>query len=358
MTKTTYRRCGVQCQSVALRAAALALSLSVGFGQARAQEAPLVIEEQGSYEFSGTVITSALDSTIHCDNGYVQYQIPPKVHSVPIIMWHHSGTKTWESTPGGHQGFQDIFLRRSFAVYIIDPPRQGRAGTACPSTTYTPDVGQDQLHFEEYILGSWTLPGAPHFFPNSQFPQHDTAFLNQILRLGYPLNEGPANTDSLQSVAVSALVNKIGSAVLFTHSGAGRRGWETAILNPKVKGIVAFEPGGYLYPPDMPPSPGGESTQLTVPLSDFQKLTHVPILIIFGDNIDANVPTIQAIWPSAYTHAQEFVKAVNHYGGHAELIHLPDIGIFGNGHFMMLEKNNVQIANVVSQFLHENGLDR
>jgi hypothetical protein len=49
---------------------------------------------------------------------------------------------------------------------------------------------------------------------------------------------------------------------------------------------------------------------------------------------------------------------VNNHGGNAKLIVLPDLGIFGNSHIMMLEENNVQIADLVSKFLNENGLDK
>ncbi|MNH44666.1 hypothetical protein D3C79_1068950 [compost metagenome] len=49
--------------------------------------------------------------------------------------------------------------------------------------------------------------------------------------------------------------------------------------------------------------------------------------------------------------------AVNKHGGNVRLIHLPEIGIKGNTHFPMSDLNNVQIADLVSEFLTEKHLD-
>jgi pimeloyl-ACP methyl ester carboxylesterase len=350
--------------STALRAAALALLLGAASGQALAQDSEhgkghhkehrrIVIEEQGSFAFGGRVVTDATDSTLHCDHGYAEFQTPINARALPIIMWHSTRTKTWTSTPGGVEGFQDIFLRRGYSVYIIDLPRQGRAGNACINTTYTANPGQDQTTFRNWLLGTWQLPGPPTYFPHSQAPR-DTAFLNQVLRARYPDNENFEDTDSLEASDVGALLDKIGPATLMTHSGSGRYGWLTALGSPKVKGIVSFEPVTFVFPSgELPPPVDGGQPQLEVPAADFQKLTQIPIQVIFGDFLD-QLP----LWTASFANAKAFVAALNRHGGHAELLYLPDLGIHGNSHIMMLERNNVQIANLVSQFLRENGLAR
>jgi hypothetical protein len=312
---------------------------------------PIVIQKQGSFAFGGTVITDALDSTLHCDHGYAEFQIPRHARRLPLIMWHSTSTKTWTSTPGGQVGFQDIFLRRGFGVYIIDLPRQGRAGNACVNTAYTANPGQDQTTFRNWRLGVWELPGPPTYFPNSQTPR-DTAFLNQVLRARYPDNENFEDTDSIEAASVAALLAKSGRATLITHSGSGRYGWLTAMVSPKVKGIVSFEPVVAVFPTgELPPPIEGGIPPLEVPLADFEKLTRIPILLVFGDFLD-RLP----LWTAAFANAQAFVEAINRHGGDAQLVHLPEIGITGNSHIMMLERNNVEVANVVSRFLHEHGL--
>ena len=101
---------------------------------------PLIIQEQGSFAVGGIVITNpgTYDSikqgpdgqTFHGDHAYVFYQIPPSARRFPLVLWHGHGqfSKTWETTPDGREGYQNIFLRRGFGVYVIDQPRRGDAG--------------------------------------------------------------------------------------------------------------------------------------------------------------------------------------------------------------------------------------
>jgi hypothetical protein len=51
------------------------------------------------------------------------------------------------------------------------------------------------------------------------------------------------------------------------------------------------------------------------------------------------------------------MEAITRNGGHARLIHLPDIGICGNTHFPFPDLNNTVIADLLFGFLTESGLD-
>lgn len=106
---------------------------------------PLMIQEQGSFAVGGKIITapgtfdpikhgafnpsnqSSEGQTLHGDHAYVFYQIPVNGRKLPLVFWHGHGqfTKTWETTPDGREGFQNIFLRRRFPVYLLDQPRRG-----------------------------------------------------------------------------------------------------------------------------------------------------------------------------------------------------------------------------------------
>ena len=126
--------------------ATLALLLGVGAGAGVAQDAspsktkPVTIATQGSFFAGGTVITTANGQLFHGDHAYFQYQIPPDARDLPLVMWHGGGQsgKSWESTPDGREGYQTIFLRRGFAVYLLDQPRMGRAGRSTAGATLTP----------------------------------------------------------------------------------------------------------------------------------------------------------------------------------------------------------------------------
>lgn len=77
-----------------------------------------------------------------------------------------------------------------------------------------------------------------------------------------------------------------------------------------------------------------------VPMKKFEKLTKLPILLIYGDYIPDKPSEAADLdkWHSEMAMSKKFVSAVNKPGGRAQLIHLPDLGIFGNSHFLMAKK--------------------
>jgi hypothetical protein len=159
-------------------------------------------------------------------------------------------------------------------------------------------------------------------------------------------------------------ISAIGPAILFTHSQSGGPGWLTAIKNQNVKGIVSFEPGSsFVFPEGEIPTPirnaydtvAGEA----VPTSQFDALTKIPIIIFYGDNIPATPTSMPAqdSWRARLEMARLWRDTVNRHGGDATVVHLPEIGIMGNTHFPFSDLNNVEIADQVSKFLSDKGLD-
>jgi hypothetical protein len=256
--------------------------------------------------------------------------------------------------PDGREGFQTLFLRRRFAVYTLDQPRRGSAGkttVAAPVST-TPN---EQWFFNQFRLGLW-----PDLYPGVQFSA-DPAALEQLNRAMVP-DTGPIDADVLVA-GVGAALDRIGDSILVTHSHAGGFGWMTAMTNPHVKAVVTLEPGsGFVFPEGQPPPPmpssNGTLEGVEVPLADFLALTRIPIVVFYGDNIP-DQPTELAgpdNWRVRLAMARLFVEAINHHGGQAELIHLPQIGITGNTHFLFSDLNNTQIADQISAFLAKNNL--
>lgn len=89
-------------------------------------------------------------------------------------------------------------------------------------------------------------------------------------------------------------------------------------------------------------------------------LTRIPIVIYYGDNIPEQPSAMpgQDSWRVRLAMARAWRDAVNRHGGKVTLVHLPEIGIKGNTHFPFSDLNNLQIADLVSDFLHQNRLDR
>jgi hypothetical protein len=357
-------------------AATAALAVVLGSGirdlsaqghEAKGAKHPIVIAKQGSLFAGGTVITAPgtfdptnptpAGQTLHVDHVYAQYQIPPKARKLPLVMWHGCLSTAWESTPDDREGYQSIFVRRGWSVYIIDQPRQGRAGKSGEGITITPTPGE-QANFGSWRLGAW-----PHFFPNVQFPR-DPASVDHFWRQGGAAH-GPSN-QTISTDAVAALFARIGPGVLITHSASGILGWLTAMKSPNVKAIIAYEPASFAFaegevPPALPIFNGTLlSPGIAVPLSDFQKLTRIPIQMIFSDFIPTSPNPVPSRdnWRVRLIYARQLVDAINHHGGDATLVHLPEIGIHGNTHFAFSDLNNVQIADLLSEYLHEKKLDK
>jgi pimeloyl-ACP methyl ester carboxylesterase len=336
---------------------------------AHGQKKPIVIQEQGSFAVGGSVITNpgTFDpitrtpegQTFHGDHAYVFYQIPVKAKKLPLVFWHGIGqfSKTWETTPDGREGFQNIFLRRGFGVYLIDQPRRGRASRSTESVTIHP-TPDEQMWFGTFRIGIW-----PNYFPGVQFAK-DPETLNQYFRQMVP-NIGPIDIP-VNVDAVSTLATKLGPTILVTHSHSGGQGWLTAIRNPNVKAIVSYEPGsGFIFPEGEVPAPiessSGPVAAVAQPMSEFMKLTKIPIIIYYGDNIPARLdPSNPGAdgWRARLEMARKWRDAVNKYGGDVTVVHLPDIGITGNTHFPFSDLNNIAIADLMSKWLKEKGFDK
>lgn len=96
-----------------------------------------------------------------------------------------------------------------------------------------------------------------------------------------------------------------------------------------------------------------------VPKAEFIKFTKIPIVLYYGDNIPdkpSENPGKEQ-WRVFLTMAKQWAEVVNRYGGDVTVVHLPSIGINGNTHFPFSDLNNVQIADLMSEFLNRKGLD-
>jgi pimeloyl-ACP methyl ester carboxylesterase len=336
---------------------------------------PLSIQEQGSFAVGGSVTTAPgtfdpirqgaynpagtdpAGQTLHGDHAYVFYQVPVNARKLPLVFWHGHGqsAKTWETTPDGREGFQNIFMGRRFAVYLVDQPRRGRAARSTQPVNI-PATPDEQLWFGIFRLGVW-----PDFYPGVQFSR-DPEALNQFFRQMVP-NTGPYDVQ-VNVEAVSALLSKIGPAILVTHSQSGGLGWRTAIKNRNVRAIVSFEPAfDFPFPEGQAPPPinfrGRPLSAITVSESEFMLFTKIPIAIYYGDYIpdEPSENPGQEQWRIFFEMAKKWRDLVNSRGGDVTLVHLPEIGIRGNTHFPMSDLNNLQIADQVSKFLSEKKLD-
>src|SRR3954471_20486062 len=205
------------------------------------------VQAPGTYDPTKSAAGTDEGQSFWVDQMYVQYQIPTNARKLPLILVHGgSGTgRVWETTPDGREGYQTIFLRRGYPVYIVDFPRRGRAGYPSFVGTFgTLDANQQIVPNRtgqagrQYAWSRWRLgPKYPEVFPVQAFPMNAVdSFLQHLV---------PTVSDDAQVIsgALVALLDKIGPAVVVTHSQSGLFGWLAGARSPHVKGIIAYEPG-------------------------------------------------------------------------------------------------------------------
>jgi pimeloyl-ACP methyl ester carboxylesterase len=344
-----------------------------------AASGPITIAQQGSFFVGGKAVqapgtydptqgTASTDpgQTFWMDQMYVQYQIPQNARKYPLILVHGgSGTgRVWETTPDGREGFQTLMLRRGFPVYIVDFPRRGRAGypsfngpfgTLAGTAVVANRTGQAG---KEYAWSRWRLgPKYPEVFPVQQFPMNAVdSFLQHLV---------PTVSDDREIItdALIKLLDKIGPAILVTHSQSGLFGWLAGARSPHVKGIVSYEPGFVFeksaLPPPIPLYKGSQPSGTPVTPAEFANLARIPLQVVYGDNIPKQpIPDLVADGRRAQVVTSVmFAAALNKQCGNASVLHLPDVGLFGNSHFMFSDLNNLQVADQLSRFLNLKGLD-
>jgi len=332
---------------------------------------PVTIEDQGSFMAGGKIITAAGNfnttknprdlsgNTLHGDHAYCFYQIPAKSKKFSLIFLHGYGQsgKSWETTPDGRDGFQNIFLQKGYKTFIVDQPRRGRAGrsTVSGNISATPD---DQLWYYNFRIGEY-----PNFYENVSFPR-DAEAVRQFFMQMTP-DTGSYPSDEIISDAMVEVFEKAGEGILITHSAGGGPGWTTAIKSDKVRAVIALEPGTFPFPENE--LPAVEETTSPFPavgqkvsLENFLKLTKIPVVVYFGDNIPTGNKTVENWgfdnWRTRLNLAKNWQKVMQKYGGDCEIIYLPDIGVKGNTHFLMADLNNQEVADVMENWLKSKGL--
>jgi pimeloyl-ACP methyl ester carboxylesterase len=376
-------------QSITFPVLILALVMAQGrvTAQTKTPEA-LSIASQG-YLFAGGQYSTGSNGQAMSGQLYAEFQIPSKrAHPWPIVMIHggsQSGTN-FTGTPDGREGWAQLFLREGYAVYVVDQPGRGRA--AYEADLYGPatrvNLENTQKRFvapERYKLWpqahlhtQWPGQGAPGD------PVFDQFYASQI-----PSIQNFTLQQELNRDAILALLEKIGPAILLTHSQSGAFGWPVADARPDlVKAIIAVEPNGppffdveNISAPDWFRDAAAEARPwgiTAVPLSYSPPAATASDLVIARQpNPDApdlarcwmqesparQLPNLQkfpilvltseASYHAPYDHCT--VKFMEQAGVHPVWIKLADVGIHGNGHMMMLEKNNQEIGLVMSRWL-------
>jgi pimeloyl-ACP methyl ester carboxylesterase len=339
-------------------------SLSVAFLLAAVSTAaagslggPLELQDEGSFFVGGRPITSAHLGTgpagptppgeIMVGQMYVQFRIPKTVGGPPIIMVPGSGHTgaTYESTPDGREGWATYFARKNFPVYVVDHAGRARSGfdptpvNRAKAEASAPSLPEFPLATRERAWSFFRVgPSYPTPHPGTQFPIEalDQYFSQLVPNTESTLPGGGANTVK----ALAALLDKIGPAVVLVHSQSGAYGMDLARNHAdKVRALVNVE---------------GNCVPATADeiVNTFSK---VPMLAVWGDFSEG------APGPNGDTRRNGCVatiSALKAAGGTAKLLLLPEAGHKGNSHMLMMDKNNLQIADMIIAWIGESARDK
>jgi pimeloyl-ACP methyl ester carboxylesterase len=303
----------------------------------------LLLAEQGHF-FTGiqrrdTALGTSVTGT------HVQYQVPVVARFGNLVLVHGGGGQALDmlTTPDGREGWATLFLRDGFAVYTVDRPGFGRSpyhpalyAPTGPPATYGSFVASFAGPAPEGLPAhtQWPGDGAPDDPALAQFLAWQEPFPGASLeRMHEDMRDGAAG-----------LLDRIGPSVLLTHSMGGGFGWLAASSRRSlVRAIVAVEPAG---PPFVSlPGIGEFGHGLTsLPLSFGPgeadgKLDGLPVAFVSAES--------SPLAPATHKTA-EFLRRC---GASVTEIRLGELGIHGNGHAMMLEKNNVEIAAVITGWI-------
>lgn len=332
------------------------------------------------FYIGGQYVSDGADGHIFQDQMYVEHLIPQGQikGKYPLVMIHGkamTGTNFLE-TPDGRKGWASYFLEQGYELYIIDQPTRGRSAwnpKDLTLSTYSAELLSARFTaVKKYNL--WPQSSKHTQWPGTGLmgdPTYDTFYSSTVQFL--------SNDTSAQikmKAAGTALLDKIGGAIIITHSQGGLFGWPLADARPKlVKAIIALEPTGPSFreavfqtkaarpwgltdiPLTFEPSVSSASEIKTQeyksegkdlvpcllqkePAKKLKNLKNTPILVV----------TSEAGYHAMYDHCS--VRFLQQAGcSKTEFLRLQDVGIHGNSHMFFMEKNNLDIAKELAKWI-------
>ncbi len=365
---------------ILIAAAALAVSATHAQAQAPVQQSKPVSNYTRDFFYVGGSYVGDAGKEVMRGQMYVERLQPRQVKSrYPLVLIHGAAqtATNWLSTPDGRKGWADYFVEQGYVVYMVDQPARGRSAWHPDQNgnlrMYT--VQQlEKLFTAAKELGDWPQAKLHTQWPGTGRkgdPVFDAFYASQVESLA-----SDVETQTLTQKAGAALLDKIGPAILLTHSQSGLLGWVIAEARPQlVKGIVALEPSGPPFHNAAPGDPKARAFGITdLPVTYDPPVSEAAqIRTKRQDKADAEglitctlqeeparklvnfakIPVMIGVSESSYHAPYDHctAKYMAQAGVPVEFVRLAEKGIRGNGHMMMIEKNNLEVAAFLDKWM-------
>jgi pimeloyl-ACP methyl ester carboxylesterase len=356
-----------------------------------AADGPFRPTQPAGYFFVGGRYATAGGKTTASGQMFVEYRVPERVtQPYPIVLVHgtaQTGTN-FLGTPDGRPGWADRFAAQGFAVYVVDQVGRGRSGG--DPDTYGPYARLPAEDLETVFTGQERSALYPQAKLHTQWPGgagiRGNAAFDQFYLSQVPYIASALRSEELVDPALIALLEKIGPAILLTHSQAGVFGWAVSDQRPDlVRAHVAVEPNGPTFYDIR--FKGGADWYERVGEARARPygITRVPLHFEPPVSGPADLTVVQAesaaapdrirCWlqaeparrlpnlarvPAVIVTAEASFRAtmddctaafLTQAGAKPDRLALADHGIRGNGHMMMLESNSDAVADAIAGWI-------
>lgn len=337
----------------------------------------------------GRTLSTAAGDLI-ADKLYVEKLVPVSGarKTTPLVFFHGGGCSatSWLNTPDNRKGFASYFISQGYILYLVDFASVGRSSSA-DLATFPLTAGTTVQGVEQGFTGVKHYNTYPQSQLHTQWPGSggvgDPVFANFASSF-VPFT---TNTSALELAVRSSgctLLHLVGPSYLIAHSMGGvanillsndcpeyvrgsinlEASTTPFIWYTEGTGTVPARPWGLANTPlsyDPAISVPSELVTETIgnattalrqcvrqvePARKLPNIASVPYVMI----------TAEASVHATYDHC--IVDYLKQVGAEPEWIKLGEIGIKGNAHFMHLEKNNGEIAEVVLEWIAKRELLR
>ena len=184
---------------------------------------------KSSYFFVGGKIDTVGQGSPMFGQMYVEYMIPENLrHPYPVVMV-HGGSQTgtnFTGTPDGREGWAQYFVRRGYAVYVVDQVGRGRSAYWAPQPYGAAAGRASQLRRgplrRARAFNMWPQAKLHNQFPGSARP--GDVYFDQFYASQFPSIVDFTKQQEINRNALVALLDKIGPGGAADSFAVGRHG--------------------------------------------------------------------------------------------------------------------------------------